>query len=294
MFPVSRSPQRTATQRDYAERIGRVLDHIRANLDATLDLDELANLSHFSAFHFHRVFRGVVGEPVKTHVRRLRLERAARDLRRQGAPRPITELAFDAGYGTPEAFTKAFRQRFGQSPSEFRTSATPLHASVFQPRTVMSNDAPVEIVDLPELTFAKIDHTGPYTEVGPLFERLMGWAGPAGVFGPMTRVFGRFWDDPEVTPADKLRSEVCISVTGTPEVAEGISLATQPAGRFAKHVHAGSYETLGETYGQLLGQWIPALDLALVEGSPCVEIYLNSPTDTAPEDLRTEIYVPLA
>jgi AraC family transcriptional regulator len=205
------------------------------------------------------VFRGVVGEPVKAHVRRLRLERAARDLRCQGAPRSITELAFDAGYETPEAFTKAFRQRFGQSPSEFRTS-----------------------------------ETGPYTEVGPLFERLMGWAGPAGVFGPMTRVFGRFWDDPEVTPADKLRSEVCISVTGSPEVPGGISLATQPAGRFVKHVHTGSYETLGETYGQLIGQWIPALDVTLAEGAPCVEIYLNSPADTAPEDLRTEIYVPLA
>lgn len=283
----------TATQRDYRERIERVLEHIHAHLDGDLDLEDLASLSHFSPFHFHRVFRGVVGEPVKAHVRRLRLERAARALQSPTQP-PIIELAFDAGYETPEAFSKAFRQRFSLSPTEFRNRAEPLSIPIQQALPAMSNTPPLEIAELPELTFAKIVHTGPYTEVGPLFERLAGWAGPAGQFGPNTWMFGRYFDDPEVVAADKLRSEVCITLQGQPDLPEGFELDTQAAGRFAKHTYTGPYEDLGRVYGQLVGQWIPALDVCIQEGAPFVEVYLNSPADTAPQDLRTEIYVPLA
>lgn len=53
-----------ATQTDYARRILRVLLHIQHNLDAALPLEELASVALFSPFHFHRVFRGMVGESV--------------------------------------------------------------------------------------------------------------------------------------------------------------------------------------------------------------------------------------
>ena len=59
------------------KRILRVLVHIQTHLDENLALDDLARVAHFSPFHFHRVFRGMMGESVKEHVRRLRLERAA-------------------------------------------------------------------------------------------------------------------------------------------------------------------------------------------------------------------------
>ncbi len=74
------------TRQAYKERILQVLVHIQTHLDHPLPLDELAGLAHFSPYHFHRVFRGMVGEPVKEHVRRLRLERAAHRLRFSDQP----------------------------------------------------------------------------------------------------------------------------------------------------------------------------------------------------------------
>ncbi|MBN2448597.1 MAG: helix-turn-helix transcriptional regulator, partial [Phycisphaerae bacterium] len=109
---------KTRTQRDYEERILRVLVHIQAHLDEAFDLDELAAIACFSPFHFHRVFRGMVGEPVKEHVRRLRLERAA--YRLKTTAEQVTRLAFDAGYETHESFTRAFSAHFGQAPSQYR------------------------------------------------------------------------------------------------------------------------------------------------------------------------------
>ena len=109
---------RESTVEDYQQRLLRVLLHIQNHLDASLALDELADVAHFSPFHFHRIFRGMIGESVKEHVRRLRLERAAHRLRFTG--QPVTEIAFDAGYQQHEAFTRAFRAMFEQSPTEFR------------------------------------------------------------------------------------------------------------------------------------------------------------------------------
>jgi len=65
---------RPATERDYYERIVRTLVYIQRRLDDDLTLDEAAGVAAFSAFHFHRVFRGLVGEPFKEHIRRLRLD----------------------------------------------------------------------------------------------------------------------------------------------------------------------------------------------------------------------------
>src|SRR5262249_50256222 len=106
------------TFEDYQARMLHVLAHIQKNLDGSLSLEELAAVAHFSSFHFHRIFRGLVGESVKEHVRRLRLERAAHRLRHTG--QQITEIALDAGYQTLESFTRAFHRMFSQSPSEFR------------------------------------------------------------------------------------------------------------------------------------------------------------------------------
>lgn len=95
---------RRATLYDYKRRMQKVLGHIQLHLDDPLPLDELAGVASFSPYHFHRVFRGMVGEPVKEYVRRLRLERAAMRLHAGAA---VTEVAFEAGYESHEAFTRA-------------------------------------------------------------------------------------------------------------------------------------------------------------------------------------------
>ena len=102
--------------------------YIRAHIDEPLDRETLAAVAGFSIPHFHRVFTAHVGESAVSYVRRLRMERAGRKLR-MGAV-DITEVALAAGYDSHAAFSKAFKQQFGISPSDFRqlgcTAATQL------------------------------------------------------------------------------------------------------------------------------------------------------------------------
>jgi AraC family transcriptional regulator len=103
---------------DHFERIEEVKRYIRAHLDEPLQREALAAIAGFSVPHFHRVFSNCIGESAASYVRRMRLERAGKKLR-MGAV-DITEVALAAGYDTHAAFSKAFKQQFGLSPSEFR------------------------------------------------------------------------------------------------------------------------------------------------------------------------------
>ena len=296
---------KTPTQRDYEERILRVLVHVQAHLDDALDLEHLARIACFSPYHFHRVFRGMVGEPVKEHVRRLRLERAA--LRLTQTDQSVIRIALDAGYEAHEAFTRAFRAQFGVPPSRFREQ----RREALQPATVGGvhyapdgrldrfrifvsggDSMEVRVEDLRPLRVAFVRHVGPYAEVGKAWERLCAWAGPRGLFGPQARMLGVSHDDPDVTPPDKLRYDACISVADTVRPEGDIGIQNVGGGPYAVTTHHGPYERLAETYAVLLGQWLPAHNREPLS-LPSLEFYLNSPEHTPPEQLRTDVCVPL-
>ncbi len=108
----------TQTLQDYSDCIEDVMQYIREHINEPLDREVLAAIAGFSIPHFHRVFTAQTGESAASYIRRMRLERAGRKLR-MGAV-DITEVALAAGYDTHAAFSKAFKQHFGLSPSEFR------------------------------------------------------------------------------------------------------------------------------------------------------------------------------
>lgn len=105
-------------QQIYCEQIDGVTKYIRDHIAEALTREVLADVAGFSVPHFHRVFTAQTGENIASYVRRVRLERAGRKLR-MGAV-DITEVALAAGYDTHTAFSRAFKQQYGLSPSQFR------------------------------------------------------------------------------------------------------------------------------------------------------------------------------
>lgn len=103
---------------DYCERIDGIKKYIRDHIDEPLTREALAEVAGFSVPHFHRIFTAQLGENIASYVRRVRLERAGRKLR-MGAV-DITQVALAAGYDSHTAFSRAFKQQYGLSPSEFR------------------------------------------------------------------------------------------------------------------------------------------------------------------------------
>jgi AraC family transcriptional regulator len=293
------------TERDYRKRILRVLVHIQTHLDEALPLDDLARVAHFSPYHFHRVFRGMVGESVKEHVRRLRLERAAQRLKL--GDQAVVRIALDAGYETHESFTRAFSATFGMPPSQFRASkraipplkvANGVHfaadgnVTTFQASHSGGRPMDVRIETFPPRRVAFVRHVGPYRQVHSAWEKLIAWAGPRGLMGPNTLAIGVAHDDPDVTPKDKIRYDACITVDQplTPEGEVGVQEVG--GGEYAVTTHRGPYENVSQTLVRLCGEWLPTSRREL-RSSPCLAILRNFPPDTLPEDLLTDIYLPL-
>ncbi len=289
----------------YKERILRVLMHIQGHLDEALCLEDLAGLAHFSPYHFHRVFRGMVGETLMEHVRRLRLERAAHRLTH--GDWPVTRIAFEAGYETHEAFTRAFRAMFNDCPSAYRharraivyaTVPSGIHyvpghnIDTFIPNLTGDTLMDVNIKQLNPLRVAFVRHVGPYAQCAAAWEKLCAWAGPRGLLGPTTICLGVCYDDPDVTPPDRIRYDACITVNSEVTPAGEIGVQEVGGGDYAVTVHRGPYERLSETYARLCGQWLPSTGREL-RSSPSLEIYRNDPKSTRPEELLTDIYVPV-
>jgi AraC family transcriptional regulator len=278
------------THETFRQRILKVQLHIQGHLGEDLALERLARLAHFSPYHFSRIFKGIVGEGVYEYVRRPRLESAAVVLKTTG--RGVTQVALDAGYTTHEAFTRAFRQMFGVSPTQFRAGRAPLLKKEVTDMTAETQAREVRIEVLPPRRVAFLRHVGPYAEVGATFQRLMAWAGPRGLFGPGTQLLGVYHDDPDVTPADKLRADCCVTV-GDDMAAEGeVGVQTIAGGEYAILRHRGPYAELGTSYRWLYGVWLPASGPE-PRHAPPVEAYLNSPQEARPEDLLTDICLPL-
>ncbi|MCP4291717.1 MAG: AraC family transcriptional regulator [bacterium] len=295
---------RENTQKDYTERILRVLVFIQKNLDEPLDLVELAQIANFSPYHFHRIFRGMIGESVKAHVRRLRLERAAAQLYKTNDS--IIAVALRSGFDSHAAFSRAFKSMTQFSPSDWRrnylqnlppvetgirySSTQPLTS--FVPLTSEGKTMEVKIVNKEAQKVAFVRHVGPYEECGPAWGTLCGILGPLGCLKPGLQFVGLCHDDPEITPAEKIRYDACIPVDDGFEASGPVGVQEIPAGKYAVTVHRGPFDGLKNTYATLHGQWLPASGQKAMD-FPSQEVYLNDPETTAPEDLLVEIFVAL-
>lgn len=101
---------------------------MRARLDAPFDLATMAKSAGLSSRQFERLFDRITGESPRGFLRRLRIERAAVRLRETRAS--ILDIGLEADFESHEAFTRAFRQRFGQTPASYRR----LTSANLQPR----------------------------------------------------------------------------------------------------------------------------------------------------------------
>ncbi len=279
----------TSRWADYQARLNRVLDFIHDHLDNDLDLNRLAEVACLSPYHWHRIYHGMLGETVAATVRRLRLHRAAGDLVRSN--KGLREIARTCGFHSTQSFSRVFRSAFGITPGAYRTRGIPSTHSLElkEPTHAMYT---VTIREFPPAHALTIAHTGSYMTISRAFDQLSGWIAAHGARSQAARMVGIFYDDPSVVPEDQLRSRagVILPIDLAPE--PPVERTVIPGGRYAVVRHQGPYAELYPVYQWLYGQWLPQSGEVPAD-APAFEEYLNTPMDTAPPDLLTDICVPL-
>lgn len=280
-----------SNRREYTRRMHAVLEHIDRHLDAPLDLPTLAAVAHFSPFHFHRLFQAWMGETLGEYLRRRRLELSA--MRLVAQPRlPVLQAALSVGFGSSEAYARAFKARFGLSPSAWRAREIALRRAKRNLGQVgrnpdqaavaaagehgvpfpSSEDSAmhVRLIDRPPVRIAYLRHLGPY---GPGIERFWQqqvgpWMQRHGLLGAPR--YGISHDDPDVTAPERCRYDAAVEVLAGFVPDGGALVTVLPGGRYAAlHFHGTSAE-IGAAWAALLRDWLPESGLQL-DGRPCFE-----------------------
>lgn len=294
---------KSITRETYAKRIEHVLNFIVNQLDggdeSVLDIHRLAEIAFLSPYHFHRVYMAMMGETVADTVRRHRLHRAA--IKLTASATPINTLSAEAGYGSVQAFTRAFRAAYGIPPAQYRLHRV-LSAALNNNQMFTHKDLPmfkindVHIQTLPAIPVAAFSHHGDYQLIGATFERLMVWAAGKGLMKAGTRTFGVYYDDPKSKPVDALRSNACVEIPRDDEVHPSdhadLRITETASGRCAVFIFTGPYSELEKPYRWLYDTWLPQSGEE-PRNEPCFEEYLNDARITAPSELKTAICMPL-
>ncbi|MCI0493465.1 AraC family transcriptional regulator [candidate division KSB1 bacterium] len=316
---------------EYISRINRVLDYIEAHLDAELSLQALAKVATFSPFHFHRIFKAIVGETLNQFILRLRVEKAAGLL--VGNPnRSITEVALDCGFSSSATFARAFKDFFHISASQWRHNGRQFESKIGK---LNSNDdqavskkleefdessyyidgdiinqtwrirmqnknqlqANIEVKTIPEMAVAYVRHVGPYKGNEKLFEnlfnKLMKWAGPRELLRfPETQCLVVYHDNPEITDEDKLRTSACISIPKDTPVEGEIGKMTIAGGRYAIARFEITSDQFQDAWDTVCGVWLPDSGYQPEDG-PCFEIYHNNHQEHPERKHIVDICVPV-
>lgn len=301
---LSRLMEMTKTDRssEYDRRMHRVLQHIESHLDEPLDLERLAAVAHFSPFHFHRLCSAWLGETLGDYLRRRRLESAAMRLRAQ--PRlGILQVALSVGFGSGEAFTRAFKARFGVAPGVWRrqqirksdqASLAEIANTGRVPRPIRTA-MNVQLRDCSPEPIVYLRHQGPYGLSIQRFwmERVVPWM-MSNDLGGRSR-YGISHDDPGITASESLRYDAAVTanISGPPLRGGGFH-SSLPGGRYAVMPFRGTNSEIVPAWADLLGVWLPSSGFQL-DSRPLFEHY----PPTAGLDQKTgvfdcEICIPVA
>jgi len=303
---------------DYHQRINRVMDYIDQHLSENLTLESLAEIACFSRYHFHRIFQMVRGERLFEYIQRLRLEKSAQLL--SGRPDlPVIDIALLCGFSNPASFSRAFKERFSCSPSQWRKKHPVSNLSIVErneskedyhwasyaeygqkkQRWVLKREEQQRVVETRNLEPVKLvynRYSGPYMGDGALFQKLWdqlcSWAGPRGLISKETEYMSMYMDDPELTEEQKLRVTLAMTVKKCPQD-QTMGYMEWQGGLYGCSRFRLNEREYGEAWDWMFREWLPRSGF-LPDDRPALERYLPD-GDEDPHDGRhsVEICIPL-
>ncbi|MCK5311504.1 MAG: AraC family transcriptional regulator [Desulfobacteraceae bacterium] len=313
---------------EYISRINNVIDHIQTNLSGHLELATLADVANFSKYHFHRIFRAIMDEPLNRYIQRLRIEKAASQLI-HNKKKTITEIAFDCGFSGSSSFARIFKETYKMSATQWRLKefnnskigqtksknrkpvsnsckAIDVSTMYIDPvsnnltwRIKMDNQDQIiaKVKEMPEMTVAYVRHVGDYKGNQELFGKLIGklmkWAGPRGLLQEKNvQILSVYYDDPEITNDDKLKLDVCLTIPKDFEVDGEIGKMTISGGKYVVAHFELNTEEFSDAWNMLYKDWLPKSGFQ-PDDKPCYELCCNDPKEHPEGKHIVDICIPV-
>ncbi|MBV7334116.1 AraC family transcriptional regulator [Chloroflexi bacterium TSY] len=258
------------TLKEYQRRVFETMNYISDHTDKNLSLEEIAQIAHFSKFHFHRIFKVFTGETVADFTRRIRLEKAA-NLLYFNPEQSITSIAFECGFSSSQNFAKQFSRYFGLSPTYFRQNNRKQDSletinekiSAQSKQTLISPDIEkyqsmnVIIQSLPSFSIA-------YLRFIEAYETKATQRGIQKLIDLLTEyhldfssIVGIVWDNPEITLLEKCRYDLGVIIEPDAQIPDVLNIQEIPGGDYAVYRCEVSDNDLEQPWDDFVTAWLP-------------------------------------
>ncbi|MFK7971445.1 MAG: GyrI-like domain-containing protein [Bacteroidia bacterium] len=276
-------------------------------MEQEISVKDLARLSGFSLFHFHRIFKAIAGESPYESLLRLRLEKAVFLLKYEQKLK-IAEIGYEIGFSSPENFSRQFKSRYNITPGAFRKNkalhdsriyqeshAQDFYLSIDNSRKLPKQQFEVKIERLPEIPIASvkaifgIDGSGLIEQ----YQALMTWAehNSINIKGEKTR-FGMSIDNPEVTPASKFRYDFALKLNQPYPNHPQISFGSIPEGDYATVHVQGNLEHVAQAWDFLYREWLPSTSYVPIH-YPAIEEFIQGPEEIGWDTFNIKCRIPV-
>jgi AraC family transcriptional regulator len=307
-------PPENLKEKDYLQRIRKVLAYIQENLSEDLSLEMLSGLAFFSPFHFQKIFSLYVGESPKQYIMRLRLERIAHYLKLY-PELSINEASFQCGFSSPSTFIRAFKKYYSITPETFRNlsfdeiskigtlkpnkgKSSTLNPSEFWSLNLTNEEVKgltsainIEVKSISSLKVAFIDsHLGEEDAIPNAFKALTRWAEPRDLITSGTQYVGIFLDMPFFTEYGKCRFRACITLSEKVSIPKEIGTITIPEGKYATFQMKGSIQGVFSNLIAFRHGWLEqsGYQIADIIG---FELYTENPAKKPYKSIQRQIFV---
>jgi len=291
----------------YRARINKALKYIDSNLDEEINVKALADISGFSLFHFHRIFKAITEETPYEFLLRLRLEKSIFLLKYRPKLK-IAEIGYESGFASAENFSRQFKSRFKISPTTFRKNKKLHNSRIYQEynpddfylriensRRLNSESFTVAIESLPAIPTAisKAVFGADGSGMIDKYLKLMDWAenNNINIKGELTR-FGMSIDNPEVTPANKFRYDFALKINKTYPVFEDLEFGIIPAAKYVTVHVQGILENVAQAWDYLYQEWLPNSQYVPAH-YPAIEEFIQGPEEIGWENFNLKCRVPI-
>lgn len=286
---------------DLIKQMNDALGYIEENLTEDIDFKEVARRAVCSQYHFKRMFSFLSGITLSEYIRRRRLTLAALEL--GNSPLRIIDIAVKYGYSSADAFTRAFQQLHGITPSEARSNVHSLKAyskMTFQLSIKGGNEMNYRIVEKEAFCIVGIKKRVPIVFEG---------ANPAidGMWKSLNmEMINQFKALSNIKPQGLISASVnfsegrmeekgeldhYIGAATTKECPVGLAQLEVPASTWAVFEAVGPFpSTLQNIWGRIYSEWFPSSSYEQAEGP---EILWNESKDTTSPNFKSEIWIPV-
>lgn len=280
------------------KRLLTLIDFLEKSKESTITMKAVEQASHYSYRNMNRIFKLFFGKSIGKYHKEKVLEASAGQI--QFSDKSITDISFDLGYNDLQAFNKAFKNMFGQSPAQFREEHKNKldqmwhhkwknHQSIIEKMTFQKKS-------LPPFKAICLTHYGSYASdsIQDNWDELVSYATTQDLISEESSFFGEILDDNDITKDENCRyiSGITIPDHSKFEPEGFFQIKDFSGGNYVVFQHQGDRAQIEYFYEMIFVHWLSIGDFEIAD-QPLIEFYLNDESDTPPHDLLTDIYIPI-